>query len=745
MLRFRYRWLLFYFFSFALPTASQQRGRCTTSTRATSKYTRRVHVIWSNGLGERKDLKAGSPFDVRALLGKPEADIRERAVELFLGRQAGVGDGRAVSGRLQEEDDDKLEGTSDQTDHTKKSNTSTILCSLLGTAEPETTIPAYLLPYFATVVEKFAGHEVFVWDDAGINELVRFAERADFWTDVMPPPVPEPGGVAEADSSFHGHGGHDEDVVRFRRYYLEEGLNITRRFPRLHPSKLVPRWFRSDKISETVKYRDVAKFLVLYRYGGLFLDLDIEILKDPTPLLEYLVGADGGAEGVEVEGGPAILLDPSTAVIYTQPRHPFWVELLWHLEATINREMVRPEPVLAVERVRYRDRGKDGDVKRELETDGSLMFELHERAVEKLFREKRVEDVEESERSSKEEIKDKFSSFAISLSTPEKIHYRSRYYQFVVRTFRHAYDRSIFGVNGLNRIFFLPTNFFNPFEIEWQLLRTAILDVKQAATRQWNQLRRGGYLGSLMNYCARKYGLTPAMWAVAGDLDAKRKEEEVSSAIVLSAERKGIKIISERQGDGEGAPTPTLQPPASDVVVKGKGANRGVQKVGTPAEKDATPVVEFKPKSKLDLLWEQVDFGAFLFSYHDCYGGFCTYTWSKEHRECLAVSALNRHVWIQKDQPHGFLKYYYAMGIGLGMGMAASDPRQGGRPPDTNSRKVMNRTTTITAGVTAGENHEQRPQGQRVWVIKRKPILCHEDGPVCLPVCCRSERIAVSV
>ena len=50
-------------------------------------------------------------------------------------------------------------------------------------------------------------------------------------------------------------------------------------------------------VAETVKYLQLAKFLILYRYGGLFLDLDIEIVRDLRPMLQELVlpSADGDA------------------------------------------------------------------------------------------------------------------------------------------------------------------------------------------------------------------------------------------------------------------------------------------------------------------------------------------------------------------------------------------------------------------------------------------------------------------
>ena len=46
-----------------------------------------------------------------------------------------------------------------------------------------------------------------------------------------------------------------------------------------------------------VKRADMARALILHRYGGLYLDMDVECYSDPAPMLE---GARGVLQGYGV-------------------------------------------------------------------------------------------------------------------------------------------------------------------------------------------------------------------------------------------------------------------------------------------------------------------------------------------------------------------------------------------------------------------------------------------------------------
>tara|TARA_R110000851_G_scaffold301587_4_gene458215 strand:+ start:3335 stop:3949 length:615 start_codon:yes stop_codon:yes gene_type:complete len=75
-------------------------------------------------------------------------------------------------------------------------------------------------------------------------------------------------------------------------------------------------------LSPRIKQIDLFKYLVVYTYGGLFIDLDIELFKDPTPLLK----------------GPVII--GSSAIFYSEPNHPFWIEVFKGIKKNKNKEVL---------------------------------------------------------------------------------------------------------------------------------------------------------------------------------------------------------------------------------------------------------------------------------------------------------------------------------------------------------------------------------------------------------------------
>ncbi|CAD7936839.1 unnamed protein product [Amoebophrya sp. A120] len=390
-----------------------------------------------------------------------------------------------------------------------------------------------------------------------------------------------------------------------------------------------------------------------------------------------------------------------------------------------------------------------------VERDASLMFELHEVAIAEIasgkggFEDSSLSSNRATSRTGRRagttttsaaitshdvaapEVSITVISSAtdVSKSGPGKLHYRSRHYQFVVRMFRHAYERSVFGIQGWNRVFFLPTQFFNPLEIEWQMLRNAILRVKQQARtggvsasnrtqehvavmvqRKEHALAaqlalvqpripvgKGGRRGSSATtahpeYCARKYGLTKQMWKVANALYHK--------AGLAQRDQQQVKVAA--------------------------------SKSATTEEKGALEGADLGP-SKLDLLWKHVDFSTYLFSYHRCYGAFCHGAWAAEERECLAVSALDRHTWMQKDQPHGFMKFFYT--ARKQDVLIQKRNQQAQRNPDGAERNhnftvarreeslavaTASRTTTFSAATSRGGSGAVGPLDKRTEVSRRK-------------------------
>jgi len=94
-------------------------------------------------------------------------------------------------------------------------------------------------------------------------------------------------------------------------------------------------WFLAtyDSYDELVQRSDASRFFILHRYGGLYADLDIEALRDPTPLIN---GGHSLAFFYDYGDASRTWLDPdpwamwednyqgiTNAVIAAAPGHPF--------------------------------------------------------------------------------------------------------------------------------------------------------------------------------------------------------------------------------------------------------------------------------------------------------------------------------------------------------------------------------------------------------------------------------------
>ncbi|CAD7970324.1 unnamed protein product, partial [Amoebophrya sp. A25] len=147
-------------------------------------YVKRVHLIWSQGLGDRKDnLRPGRFFDVQPLLRKPLETLAERLSEVgtIATRERllsdsedpelpGGNEGSSASVDVEDqqtsgvEDEQRKTKTSDVEDHLEKTPTiirsvgledpqksfqtsleADIQCGLFGTADPVKILPPHLL------------------------------------------------------------------------------------------------------------------------------------------------------------------------------------------------------------------------------------------------------------------------------------------------------------------------------------------------------------------------------------------------------------------------------------------------------------------------------------------------------------------------------------------------------------------------------------------------------------------------
>lgn len=70
-----------------------------------------------------------------------------------------------------------------------------------------------------------------------------------------------------------------------------------------------------------IQRADAIRYMWLYVHGGLYMDLDMEILRDLSPLME-------GCDLVLVEDMPGTTTDFSNCLMASVPGHPFWLDCL---------------------------------------------------------------------------------------------------------------------------------------------------------------------------------------------------------------------------------------------------------------------------------------------------------------------------------------------------------------------------------------------------------------------------------
>lgn len=85
-------------------------------------------------------------------------------------------------------------------------------------------------------------------------------------------------------------------------------------------------------LTRPVLQADVARLMILIRHGGLYIDLDFELLRSIEPLLRegsVIVGRESGGMGHYMRGRDFVM----NALIASPPEHPVWRELLARIVA----------------------------------------------------------------------------------------------------------------------------------------------------------------------------------------------------------------------------------------------------------------------------------------------------------------------------------------------------------------------------------------------------------------------------
>ena len=85
-------------------------------------------------------------------------------------------------------------------------------------------------------------------------------------------------------------------------------------------------------LPQTVLQADIARLMILSRHGGLYVDLDFELLRSMEPLLRegaVIVGRESGGMGYYMRGRDFVM----NALIASLPEHPVWRELLARIVA----------------------------------------------------------------------------------------------------------------------------------------------------------------------------------------------------------------------------------------------------------------------------------------------------------------------------------------------------------------------------------------------------------------------------
>ena len=94
-------------------------------------------------------------------------------------------------------------------------------------------------------------------------------------------------------------------------------------------------WFYTTYMRLThIQQADVARLLYMHAYGGVYADLDVELLRPIEPFLELLVARTGARAILGQEPASHALLLENTArqtcnaLLASEPGHPFWLWLL---------------------------------------------------------------------------------------------------------------------------------------------------------------------------------------------------------------------------------------------------------------------------------------------------------------------------------------------------------------------------------------------------------------------------------
>lgn len=97
-----------------------------------------------------------------------------------------------------------------------------------------------------------------------------------------------------------------------------------------------------------IQQADVARLLYMHAYGGVYADLDVELLQPLQPLLELIIARKGARAILSQEpAAHALLLErrprlACNAILASEPKHPFW---LW-LVKRIHQRLGTADPVV---------------------------------------------------------------------------------------------------------------------------------------------------------------------------------------------------------------------------------------------------------------------------------------------------------------------------------------------------------------------------------------------------------------
>lgn len=93
-----------------------------------------------------------------------------------------------------------------------------------------------------------------------------------------------------------------------------------------------PHFFETFRSYEfEIQRCDAIRYMLLYVHGGVYIDLDIEIMKDLTPLLE-------GCDLAIAEDLEGTFFTHSNSLMASRPRHPFWLECIALMKARAKNE-----------------------------------------------------------------------------------------------------------------------------------------------------------------------------------------------------------------------------------------------------------------------------------------------------------------------------------------------------------------------------------------------------------------------